>query len=559
MLIELSVRNLAVFEDVRVPFGPGLNVVTGETGAGKSVLVEALRLALGEKADPVAVRSGGEEAEVAALFDLSGRDDLREALEEAGLPPADEVVVRRVIPASGRSRAYLNGRMVAQGLLSDLSLRLVELVSQHSVPLLLAPGAALLALDEFAGCGEKTRAMRSGFRRLCALRREAEEAATRAAAAAEALSALDVSIAELERAALVPGEEEEVAAELAAAKTVARLAEALRGAEEALCSSETSASAALSFAAARLKDAAGADPRLGDFVERVRALKAEAEELAREIGGRAARLDLTPERRERLEERLSEIRRLKRRYGKEVPELLAYLAEARNRRIRLSDALEESKRLRREVERLEREALEAAVAQSETRREAAPRLGAAVAAELALVDLPAARFRVEVTARPARAASLSSEGLDEVEFLFSANPGHEPRPLAQVASGGELSRVMLALRNASEGGRARRTLVFDEIDTGIGGKTAERVGARLKSLAARSQVICVTHLPQVAAFAESHILVTKSAQAGGVSTRVKPLGKQDRIEELARMLSGAGVTDKARRHARDLIEKAACG
>lgn len=556
MLIELSVRNLAIFEDVRVPFGPGLTVVTGETGAGKSILVEAIRLVLGEKADPMGVRAGEEEADVSALFDLSGRDDLREAWEDAGLPWEEEVVLRRVIPASGRSRAWLNGRPVAQSVLAELAPRLVEMVSQNSVPLLLSRAAALAAIDDFAGTAKEATRMRRLYRRLSAARREAEGAAARAATARDRIEALDFSIAELEKAALVPGEEEEVAAELAVIRNAAKVGEALRAAESALSSSEQSADHALSFAAARLREAAAADPRLGELVERLRAVQAEARDLAREFAGRASRLDAPAERRERLEERLSEIRRLKRKYAMEVPELVAHLDALRAERGRLDGALDEERRLRGEVKALERESLEAATALGAARREAAGRMGAAVEAELALVALSGARFAAVIDSREAAPASLSASGLDEGLLLFSADPGGEPRPIAQTASGGELSRVMLALRNATAAGRGPRTMVFDEIDAGIGGRVAERVGARLKGLAERSQVICVTHLPQVAAFAGRHILVVKREGRGGSATRVKPLAKQDRIEELARMLSGAEVTDKARRHARDLIEKA---
>jgi len=556
MLIELVVRDLALFDDVRVPFGPRLNVVTGETGAGKSVLVEAIRLALGEKADPLAVRSGEAEAEVCALFDLSGRKDLREVWEEAGLPWEEEVILRRVIPASGRSRAYLNGRPVPQSALAELSPRLVEMVSQHSAPLLLSRAAALSVLDEFAGCTEEAARMRASFRRLSALRRAAADAGARAASAASAAASLDASIAEIEGASLAPDEEERIAAELSAVRNVVRLGEALRGAEAALSSEERSAAAALAFAAARLREAAAVDPRLAGLAERARNLQAEANELVREVAAHASRLFVPPDRRERLEERLSEIRRLKRRYGKEVPDLVAHLDVLRAERARLDGALEEARRLRAEVEAEERAAAAAARALGAVRRAAAQRLGPAVEAELGRMDLPGARFAAQVTARGDGPDDLSASGFDEAEFLFSANPGQDLRPLAQTASGGELSRVMLALRNAAARGAARRTMVFDEIDAGIGGRTAERVGARLRDLAAGAQVICVTHLAQVAAFAQHHILVGKRAAGAGVTTWVKALGKEDRIEELARMISGAEVTDRARRHARDLLEKA---
>ncbi len=559
MLIELSVRNLAIFDDVRVPFGAGLNVVTGETGAGKSILVEAIRLALGEKSDPMAVRSGEAEAEVSARFDLPDREDLREALEEAGFPWEEELVLRRVIPASGRSRAYLNGRMAAQGLLAELSPLLVELVGQHSVHQLLSRAAALSAIDEFSGTAEAAAGMRRVYRRICALRREADEAAARAAGARERGESLDFRIGELSRAALVPGEEEELAAELAVLKNASRVQEALQAAEEALSSAEHAASSSLSFAAGRLREAAAVDPRLAEAADRVRSLQNEAQEIARELSARASRIVYEAERVERAEERLSVIRRLRRKYDRDVLGLIALLDETEAERRGLEGALAEEKRLRGELRALEDEGVRDAAALSAARREGARKMGPAVEKELARVALAGAKFRAGIAARAPSAEALAASGLDEADFLFSANPGQELRALAQTASGGELSRVMLALRNAASRGRRRRTLVFDEIDTGIGGKVAERVGARLADLGKSAQVVCVTHLPQVAAFAGCHLLVTKRAARGSVSTGVQPLEKHDRIKELARMISGAEVTEEACAHAKELIEGAARG
>jgi DNA repair protein RecN (Recombination protein N) len=556
MLIELSVRNLAVFEDVSVPFVPGLNVVTGETGAGKSVLVEALRLATGEKGDPQSVRTGEEEAEVTALFDLSGRPEMREAFDEAGLPWEEELLLRRVVPAGGRSRAWLNGRPASQSALAAISPLLVEMVSQHSVPLLLSRPAALAALDGFAGTLDQAAAVRRAFRRISALRREVDEAALRSASARDRIEGLDFRIAELAKAKLSPGEAEEIASELALLKGGEKVLAALGGAEEALTDTERGAVHALSFAAARLREAAAADPRIEPFVDRIASLKAEADELARDLSAHGRGVDVSPARRERLEERLSELRRLERKYAMDAPALIAHLGDLRREREGLDGALDDERRLRESLAREEAEALRVAVALGEARRAAVGPMGAAAEAELARVDLAGARLRAEVVSREAAAASLSASGLDEAELLFSANEGQPLLPLAQVASGGELSRVMLALRNGAASGQGRRTVVFDEIDTGIGGKVAERVGARLKALSAGTQVLCVTHLPQVAAFADAHLLVSKENAGGAVKTRVKPLGKQDRINELARMMSGSEVTAEARAHARDLIGKA---
>ncbi len=559
MLIELAVRNLAIFEDVRVAFAGGLNVVTGETGAGKSVLVEAIRLALGEKADPMAVRTGEPEAEVCALFDLSRRGELRDVWEEAGLPWEEEVVLRRVLPASGRSRAYLNGRPVAQPVLASLSPNLLTMVGQHSVPELLSRAAALSTIADFGGTGAHAAAMRRRYRRVAALRRQAEEAAARGAGARSRAETLDFEIGELSKAGLSPGEEEALAAELALQRNAGKVRDALRAADDALASSEHAALASMGFALARLREAAAVDPRLSETAERLRSFREEVLELSRDVASLAGRAAEDPERRERAEARLSEIRRLRRKYGKDTAELVAHLEELRVERESLGDALEGERRVRGELLREEEDAVRAARELSELRRAAAGAMGPAVEAELAKVALEGARFRAELTSRDAAPGALSTSGFDEAEFLFSANPGQEMRPLASTASGGELSRVMLSLRNAASRGGGGRTLVFDEIDTGIGGKVAERVGARLKGLAAVSQVVCVTHLPQVAAFAELHLQVVKRAAGGTVATGVKPLSKQDRIRELARMISGAEITERAKAHARELIERAAEG
>lgn len=559
MLIELSVRNLAIFSDVRVPFAPGLNIVTGETGAGKSILVEAIHLALGEKADPMAVKSGEAEAEVSARFDLSGRADLAEAWEDAGFPWEEELVLRRVIPAAGRSRAYFNGRMVSHSVLAGLSPLLVELVGQHSVPQLLSRAAALSALDDFSGTVQDASEMRRLFRQISANRRKVEEAASRGANARERGEHLDFQIGELTRAALDPAEEEKLAADLLVFRNASKVQEALRGAEDALSSSEHSSASSLSFAAARLMEAAAVDPRIAAFVERIRSIRIEAQELAREVSGMSEGIELSADRMERVEERLSEVRRLKRKYGTDVPGLLAMLAEIREEREGLEGALEEERRLREQLRKQEEDGVRKALELGRSRREGTKRMGPAVEKELALVDLAGAKFRVELVSRPPAADSLSANGFDEAEFLFCANPGQEMRSLSATASGGELSRVMLALRNASARGRGNRTMVFDEIDTGIGGKVAERVGARLKGLGATAQVVCVTHLPQVAAFADSHLLVAKKYGKNAVATGVQPLSNQDRIKELARMISGTDVTEKAQAQAKELIKGAARG
>ena len=391
---------------------------------------------------------------------------------------------------------------------------------------------------------------------MAALRRQVEEAAARGAGARSRTETLDFEIGELSGAHLVPGEEEGLASLLQASRSEGKVLEALRAADDALSSSEGASLASMGFALSRLREAAALDPRVRDAAERLGSFREEVAEIAREVGRMAGRAAGDPESRERAEERLSLVRRLKRKYGKDVPGLIAHLDELGRERESLAGALAEEARLREELRREEAGGVQAARELSAARRGAAETMGAAVEKELSTVSLPGARFHAVVASREALPESLSESGIDEAEFLFSANPGQEPRPLASTASGGELSRVMLSLRNAASRGGGGRTLVFDEIDTGIGGQVAERVGARLKNLAAASQVVCVTHLPQVAAFADRHLRVTKRSSGGTVATGVKPLSKQDRIDELARMISGSEITGQAKAHAKALIEKA---
>ncbi|MCL2102921.1 MAG: DNA repair protein RecN [Syntrophorhabdaceae bacterium] len=556
MLIELIIRNLAIFEDVRVEFSPGLNVVTGETGAGKSILVEAIRLALGEKADPLTVRTGETEAEVAALFDMSERSELKDAWEEAGLPWEEEIVLRRLLPASGRSRAYINGRIVAQPVLAVLSPLLLMMVGQHSVTHLLSKAAALSSVDDFAGTAARASEMRKRYRKIAVLRRQAEEAVERGVTARARLETLDFEINELSGASLVPGEGEKLAVFLQASRNEAKVREALRAADDALSSSENAAVVSLGFALSRLREAAALDSRVREIAQRLTSFREEAAEIARDIARMLGKATEDPEARERAEERLSLLRRLERKYGKDVPGLIDRLSDMEKERESLAGTFEQETRLRMELRREEEEALRFAKDLSAARVDAGAKMGTVVMKELEMVSMPGARFLAVVTSREQVAESLAESGFDEAEFFFSANQGQEPRPLVSTASGGELSRVMLSLRNASSHGGGGKTLVFDEIDTGIGGKVAGRVGVRLKMLAAVSQVICVTHLPQVAAFADRHIQVLKRASGDTVATWVKPLTKQDRINELARMISGSEITEQAKAHAKSMIEKA---
>jgi DNA repair protein RecN (Recombination protein N) len=556
MLLEIRVENLLLIERAELRLGPGLNAITGETGAGKTMLAHALDLLLGGKPRPGIVRAGAAEAYVEGVFELppgllegTELSDLRERLPEGEA----ELVLGRRVAAEGRSRAYVGGRTATAADLRELGSRLVAFYGQHEHRRLTLASAQLEALDGF--CGPEHLAARAAFadahRRVRDLRRELEELRTRAGARDRDRDLLLFEVSEIE--SLAPSEEEE--AELHGARERLRRLDALRAAggagAEALAPEGTDAPAlaTLLAQAERLADdVAGVDAELDALAERMRALRLEAEDLGAELRSFSDGLEAEPGRLEQVEERLGAYERIKRKHGGSVTAVLAHAERCRVER----DGLEGAEAAVAEIEA----ALAAAAAQedreatalSAARADAAPRLAASVEAELDALAMDGASFAVELPRRPA----LGPNGAEQAEFLIAPNPGVAPTPLRDTASGGELSRVMLALMGvASEGSAA--TLVFDEVDAGIGGQTARAVGERLRRLGAERQVLCITHLPQIASLADRHFRISKEAGSELAETRVKHLGDEEVIEELCRMLGAEGSDSGARRHAEALL------
>lgn len=540
MLTHLRVQSLVLIEELEIPFGPGLNVLTGETGAGKSVLVAALQLVAGARARPEQVRAGAPRAEVEALFDLREDAAARARLAALGMDEDEELVLRRVVEAEGRSRAWVNGRLCTSGQLATLAQGLVEISSQHAHHSLVDPATHLDCLDGYAG-----------------LRAEVAEvgrawAAWRAGAdAAEALLArlrsdrgdvLRLQLAELERGGF--GEAEE--AELRRLRHAEELGAACGRAGERLDGGEGAVARQLLRARAELDGAARLDPGLLPLRDRVEAAVVEVVDVARDLDRYQRGVRDDPARRAELEERQHERRRLQRKHGEDLGEASARLrAEAAE----LAAAGERLQALEaaRDHDRARLEALAAAL--GARRRAAAAALGAGVTAQLGALGMPDAR--VEVAVRPA--ATLGPTGGDHVELHIVTNRGEAPRPLGQIASGGELSRVLLATRSVLAEAGPVGLHVFDEVDTGVGGAVAAAIGARLRALAGHRQVLCITHLPQVAACADHHLHVSKHHVGDRTASRVAALDLDARVEELARMLGGARVGDAARATARELL------
>lgn len=555
MLVELVVENYAVIERVRVRFHPGLNLLTGETGSGKSIVVDALSLLFGGRASAEMIRTGCDRARISGIFELPGDPRLRALLDAAGIEIEEhELILEREILSGGKSRAFAASRPVPASLLRDLAPLLGDIHGQHDQQRLFDAASQLDLLDAFARAAEPREEVAGLYRRWRDCTSELDDLDRRERENLRLADLWSFQKREIEAANLKPGEDAALEADRRRLQNVARLQELAAGAYEALYDSADSAHARLRQATRRLEELARIDPFLDEARTALEPAAIAIQEAAFTLGEYLGKLEADPARLEEIESRLAGLDKLKRKYAPTIEEILAFLDDVCAR----LGALENAAGRRAELEK-ERAALassfEAAAARlTEIRVDAARKLEKRLEAELASLAMERTTFRIR-----REPASWSAEGADRVEFLLSPNPGEEPRPLDRVASGGELSRIALALKTCvAAAGRPRpkgapRTLVFDEVDAGIGGAAAETVGRRLKQLAASSQVLCVTHLPQIAAFADHHYAVEKREVKGRVTAEIEELPADARTRELGRMLSGERVTPEALRHAEKLI------
>ncbi len=562
MLRQLRIENLVLARSVLLDFAPGLNLITGETGAGKSLIVGAIELALGGRGEAGLVRQGEDRALVEALFDVGARPDIVERFARAGLDaPGGEVLVRREIGADGRSRAFVNGGVCTIAMLRDLLAGLVEMHGQHEAQTLMAPELHRQYLDRAGGYDELVLAVRrenQGLREIDARIQELEE---RAAQREGRIDGLRFRLAEFDAVKPQPAEEDRLRQERERLRRSEEIGETLRAALDDLYEGEGAAQGRVHHAARRMRAHAGLDALYEDLADRLDDVRTQLSEIASDLRGAVESVAGDPGRLAEVEERLVALERLRRRFDHASLSDIVSGAESMRRELaQLTEQGDSVEALR--AERDERLAAYRAAAGrlSEARREAAGRLAATVSGLLEALAMPKARLEVRLETAEAGAVAATpagDAGAEQVEFLLQANPGEPARPLRKVASGGELSRVMLALDIALEAGLPRRTLLFDELDQGVGGSAAEQLGLFLARVARRHQVICITHLPQVAARAARHVYVTKKVKTGRTVAVVKVLEDDDeRVEELARMIGGTVLTDTARRHAEALLRAA---
>ncbi len=551
------VENYAVVERVRVRFHAGLNLLTGETGSGKSIVVDALGLILGGRASAGMLRSDTERARVAAIFEVPEDAALLHLLEQAGAPVEDgELLIEREILAGGKSRAFLGNRPVTMALLREIAPFLGDIHGQHEQQQLFSSQTQLRSLDDFAGLDAQREEVGGLFRRWKSIESELEELNRSEQEKLRMADLWSFQRSEIDAAALQPGEDAHLEQERLVLRNVARLQENANAAYAALYEDQESVSAQLRTALKKVEELAKIDASLEHVAETLKNAVIGVDDASDAIRDYLDKLEADPKRLDEIESRLALLERLKRKYGASLDQILAFLDDVRAKLEAIETAGERRTRLEQDLTQSAAAYRERAAALTDARQAAAAKLAKKVETELDSLALENAVFRIDL-----QEADWSENGADRVEFLISANAGEEPKPLDKVASGGELSRIALALKTSlgQSGATIRRTLVFDEIDTGIGGGVAEAVGRRLKKLSGLNQVLCVTHLAQVAGFADHHYSVEKREVKGRTVAEIEELTGDARTREIGRMLSGQQVTPEALKHAEQLIRLGAAG
>jgi DNA repair protein RecN (Recombination protein N) len=563
MLAELRIKNLAILDQVEMLLEPGFNVFTGETGAGKSMIVQAVHLLQGARASEDLIRTGAAEAEVEARFETDSQGAWSAWLAEREVQFTGELLLRRVVSRGGRSRSYLNDQAVTLKFLTAAVQELLHLSGQHEYQTFLAPENHLHILDIFAGLSDDVQDFRADYQNWRRVRQQRQELANRRADLANSRDFLSFQIEEIDKAKIRPGEEVELDLERERLRHATQLWEAAHSGYDRLYGDKNAMLTGLSDVKKSLELIARFDPEWSARKDHLAQAAMELEDLAFSLRDYFGRVHPDPKRLEEIDQRLHLLQRLKRKYGPTLGDVLAFFDKASQELAGLDSLDEQEAELAGQLESTGRQVQEKALALSRRRQAAAPQLAEAVEAEIYSLAMPRANFLVTFLQAGGPATGLESEGrpitangCDQVEFFLAPNPGEDPKPLSRIASGGELSRLVLGLKNILAAEAGVNTSIFDEVDAGIGGATATVVGQKLQRLSQKNQIICITHLPQIACFADTHFRVEKKVVGDRTVTVVHKLGAEARLQELARMLGGAMVTDTTLAHAREMLDAA---
>ncbi len=564
MLTLLNISNIALIETLRVEFDRGLNLLTGETGSGKSIIVDALGLLIGGRFTADSIKHGTERAFIEGLFSVAHNPALANLLNEAGIALEDEevheIIIRRELSTSGRNKIFINHQLATNTLLRELRPFLVDIHGQGDQQTLFNPATHLELLDAFANVNPLRAAVTDAYDHWASLKNELERLTRDDSERIQLVDILRFQIAELDRARLAIGEDAQLEEERERLMNVEKLTALCSESYNLLYEDNDAALARLRLAKKQLEELANYETKFQQYLEGIESAHAVIADLAFTLRDYGDRLEFSPARLAQIEDRLAEISRLKRKYGGTIESTLEHLASSQDRLQQIEHSDERVTELTSELDQARAEYIERARRLHKERLRAAKAFEQAVESGLAEVALENGRFQVQIeTPSPDQlrtnegTSAFTSRGFDSIEFYFSANPGEAVKPLAKVASGGEASRLMLVLKTVANASEFPRTIVFDEIDTGIGGRVSEAVGAKLKKLSETNQVLCVTHQAQIARFADTHLTVQKEVRSLRTEVSVLKLERRARVEEIARMLTGAEITDNARRHARELL------
>lgn len=552
MLVQISLKDYTVIDSLTVEFSDGLNIITGETGAGKSIIIDAINILLGDRVSPDIVKTGKKQAMVEALFDINNSNWIVEKLEERGFSANDgQLVIRRLIPIEGRSKVFINGSMATLSVLADLTTNLVDTFSQHEHQSLIKPNNHLKFLDSYSDNISLLEECKSSYYQYLNTDKELERLLVKAKDQFGKGEYLKYQLNELDDASLQKGEEEKLVQEEKILSNVEKISSYLSRSYSAIYESGSSAYDTVKNVSKEIEELGEIDPGLSELNDSVKSIIFELENVSFKLNDYLSRMEFNPERLEEINSRIAEINGIKRKYGGTVKEILGKREKISQELSDLANWDDTVDQLKQQREQLFTKLDSLAKQLSLKRKEASERLMCFFAEESKHLGLKGAVLKVEMQEKPT-----SPDGIDKISFLFSANPDEVPKPLVKVASGGELSRIMLLLKDILSNKEIGSILIFDEIDSGIGGVTAETIGKKIKGLSENNQVICITHLPQVAKFAKTHFKVSKFVENDRTNVVINRLNDEERIEEIGRMLTGKNITEKTLEAAREMLSKA---